>query len=518
MDNKNNKYTLNNIILIITVIASILFLLLPIIGLFYGMISEGNRHEALTSILPTSRSLVLFIRSIVLSLLISITSLFIAIMAALGLYRKSHHQKKLANCIGYITIFMLLLPSFIHSQSWWKFFDVIALPIRGFVATWWVSTMYYLPLPLTLMFISLKAMDKDVLEAAAVFLNPNKALFGVIFPSLYPAIFGSGLLVFLLSLADYSIASIFSVNTYALDIFAQFSISGSISDALLYSMPLILVTIIVGIPGLRMLQNLSLTAKGEKGKKYVKVVLPTSIIVLSRLGLVILFANILIPFLTLIYSLVDGVETIKFVSTSIDEFNNTVFVAISALLISMPLSLILSTKLNHKRGNGFIYFILAIPLIMPSALIGIGLIGIFRNSFVYNTAIMPVLASVIRYTPIGILLCYSGIKALDQELLDTRLVYQKSVLNGFAKLYLPIILPFILMGGLSVSILSTGEVGATIMVLPPGFNTLAVKIYNYLHYGASNAVTVLCGLLVTFAVVATSTLICANSLLKKGRG
>jgi iron(III) transport system permease protein len=37
-----------------------------------------------------------------------------------------------------------------------------------------------------------------------------------------------------------------------------------------------------------------------------------------------------------------------------------------------------------------------------------------------------------------------------------------------------------------------GELGATLMVIPPGKATLTMRIYNYLHYGASDTVAGLC--------------------------
>ena len=46
--------------------------------------------------------------------------------------------------------------------------------------------------------------------------------------------------------------------------------------------------------------------------------------------------------------------------------------------------------------------------------------------------------------------------------------------------------------GERVFILAAGELGATLIVAPPGRATLTMKIYTYLHYGASEAVAGLC--------------------------
>ena len=50
--------------------------------------------------------------------------------------------------------------------------------------------------------------------------------------------------------------------------------------------------------------------------------------------------------------------------------------------------------------------------------------------------------------------------------------------------------------------LSLGELGATLLVAPAGKGTLTMKIYNFLHYGATEAVSSLC-LTMLFLILAT---------------
>jgi len=50
--------------------------------------------------------------------------------------------------------------------------------------------------------------------------------------------------------------------------------------------------------------------------------------------------------------------------------------------------------------------------------------------------------------------------------------------------------------------LCMGEFGVTLLVTPPGYQTITLKIYNYLHYGASETIAVLC--LFVLAVILAS--------------
>ena len=54
--------------------------------------------------------------------------------------------------------------------------------------------------------------------------------------------------------------------------------------------------------------------------------------------------------------------------------------------------------------------------------------------------------------------------------------------------------------------LTTGELGATLLVAPPGKATLTMRIYNFLHYGASDAVAGLC-LMMTAITLATGVIV-----------
>ena len=56
--------------------------------------------------------------------------------------------------------------------------------------------------------------------------------------------------------------------------------------------------------------------------------------------------------------------------------------------------------------------------------------------------------------------------------------------------------PGLMAGALAVAALSLAELPATLLVSPPGWGTIGVRIYNYLHYGASaSAAALSCALM-----------------------
>ena len=55
-----------------------------------------------------------------------------------------------------------------------------------------------------------------------------------------------------------------------------------------------------------------------------------------------------------------------------------------------------------------------------------------------------------------------------------------------------------------VFILTMGELGVTLLVVPPGVETLPVRIYNLMHYGADAAVAALSLILVAIQLLVCS--------------
>ena len=135
------------------------------------------------------------------------------------------------------------------------------------------------------------------------------------------------------------------------------------------------------------------------------------------------------------------------------------------------------------------------PLAVPASLAGIGLIFLWNRPYlpdVYGSYFMPILALITRFTPFATIILYSAIKGSDPYLEDVTKLHSPGFLRTWIKIRIPMLFPALLSSTLLVFALSSGELGATLLVVPPGNSTLTIKIYNYLHYGSSDTVAVLC--------------------------
>ena len=78
------------------------------------------------------------------------------------------------------------------------------------------------------------------------------------------------------------------------------------------------------------------------------------------------------------------------------------------------------------------------------------------------------------------------------------------MVQDWLRVRLPLLTPGLLAALCVAFALTLGELGATLIVAPPGQQTLTMRIYNYLHYGASDTVAGLCLAMAAGTVVAAA--------------
>ncbi|MFN8421849.1 MAG: ABC transporter permease subunit [Anaerolineae bacterium] len=192
----------------------------------------------------------------------------------------------------------------------------------------------------------------------------------------------------------------------------------------------------------------------------------------------------------------------------------------SASLVAIPPALAAAIWLHGRARSSAAWFAAALPLAFPSPLIGIGLITAFNTPVMplHGTSVMPVLAAVARFAPLIALLLFAQRSRLDPALLDAGRVFQAGPWHGFRRVVVPLMLPGLVAAAAVGFVPALGELGATLIVAPPGRSTLTMRIYTYLHFGASDSVAVLCLVLLVAALAAGATAAAAVGAMWGDRG
>jgi iron(III) transport system permease protein len=195
-----------------------------------------------------------------------------------------------------------------------------------------------------------------------------------------------------------------------------------------------------------------------------------------------------------------------------NELVYSLLTTVLVIFISLPLALAAAQELKKPGIRGAMaWIIVLLPLAVPAPLIGIGMItmgNLPALASIYPSLLIPALVSVIKFAPFAAIILFIQMRFIDPLLLDAAAVFARSRTDALTRIHLPLFAPGLVVSAGILAALTLAELGATLIVAPPGHATITMRIYNYLHYGSSSDVAGLC-LMVTLLtlVVCTGTML-----------
>jgi len=145
-----------------------------------------------------------------------------------------------------------------------------------------------------------------------------------------------------------------------------------------------------------------------------------------------------------------------------------------------------------------------LPFFIPGVLIGIALIKIFNRPVLvtfYQSIGICLLALVIRYFALAWTAARHAMASVDSDLTDAARLDGASRWQMFRFVIWPQIAPQVFAAWYVVYLLCLWDVESIVLVQPPGGETLALRIFNLLHYGHAAQVNALCLTLLGVAVL-----------------
>jgi iron(III) transport system permease protein len=470
--------------------------------------SLGQEPEALwRAAWPDARRLRLLTNSILMALAVAAACVALSVPAAAWLLRRKGGRFAV---LIWLPLLMVAIPPYVHALAWmefWRGIDgglaLLGLSLRPFplwLKAVWVAAAAHLPISLAFSMIGLANNDPRLSDAARIFVDEWSVFRRIRLVLALPTILVGGGFVFLMSLADFSVPSLFQVHVYAMEIFVEHSTGNGQAATLAVALPLVLVGLAVVPLISRGMQHMGLVperfgritdADHAIGPGFARLQAAAAVGVCLLIGvpIAVLIVSVGAP-ATFTEALVQGGSAVVY----------SVLVALGAAVTTTMLALTLVRRTLDRRWMPAIL----LPLAVPASLIGIGLIAVWNHGateFVFHSILMPVLASSARFAPIAAatFLVYS--RSISPDLLEAAEVLQGRGAATWWQVYRPLFAPGIATAFLVVFALSLGELPATLMVAQPGQQTLALRVYNLLHYGASDQVAALCLLLTGLSVV-----------------
>ncbi|WP_332634014.1 ABC transporter permease [Halalkalibacter flavus] len=389
--------------------------------------------------------------------------------------------------VGAVTYIIVFGPSG-WARNFWRdspwlvnTFGDYPLNIYSFWGVFFVLTMFTYPYVFLIASASLRKMNRNFEEVArSQGMSTAKIFWKVNLPFLRPAIGAGAILISLYVLSDFGAIAMLRYVTFTAAIYFQRA-SFDTASASVLSLVLILLTIII----------LWIEARTRKRNKYYQTtntfrepdILPLGKwkpLAVFYVGLVFVL-SILLPIIVLVYWSIIGIGMgaldDRFFGFAWNSIKVSGFAAILCMLLAMPI-IYLKSRYPSFISSGIDKLSYA-GYALPGVIVGLGMIFIFNNHIpaLYNTFYMIALAFVVRFLPQAMQAGEASLSLVSPRIDEAARSLGYPPWKVMFKVILPSIMPGVLAGGALVFVSSIKELPATLMLRPPGFDTLAVRVY-----------------------------------------
>ena len=371
----------------------------------------------------------------------------------------------------------------------------------------WVMVLFFSPFAYLFTVGNLRGMD-SLLEDAARTSGATAlgTLWQVTLPLVLPAIFASGLLIFVLAAETYTIPGIvgttvgFTVLPWKIYLDST-TFPVRLAHAAAASTILLWITA-AGVLLQRHITRVSerfvtLGAKGHQSR-------PLRLgrwkwLALGFVGLYVLCADVL-PFGALLlssfmrYSASSLTTDVFTLQQYIDVFNlqntrealwNTVWLALlSAAICAVAGALISFMEVRQPSvWTNMLALFSVLPVAVPGLVYGIGLMWLYLRTALYGTAWILLLAYIAKFLPFSVVVSRSGILQIHSELEESARVSGATGLVALRHITLPLLQPTLISILFFIMLMSIKELSASVLLYSDRGQVLSVLTWHYMASG-----------------------------------
>lgn len=399
----------------------------------------------------------------------------------------------------------LLIPPHILAIAWQQ---VWGDEFSGLAAAALVLALAYAPLVFLIALAGLSGVDARLEEAALLARSPGSVLRGMTLPMIRPHVLAAFVLVFLLCAVEYGVPDLLRLNTYPVEIFAQFSAFYDESAAAVLCAPLLLVTF--GLVAL--MQKLIGERLFSPPRIPSRVPVAVADLRRARLGVstltwLIVGASAGVPVLRLAYQVLTSKRTVLSMLSGAPVVSSVLLAAASATFVVMlAFPIAYAAERAGRTVRNWILFLALLPIAVPATVVGIGLVRMWNRADalpVYGTELMLMLGYAARFSPFAVVVVFATMKQVSVEQEHAALLASGSWSRRVARIVLPQCRAGFAVAWTLMFTFCLGELGTSLLLMPPGSETMTLRLFNILHYGAHDVVSALslvvvaCGLAVS---------------------
>jgi len=368
-----------------------------------------------------------------------------------------------------------------------------------------VLTLSYYPY-LTLFVLSgILSLDPSLEEAGRLSMDQRKVFMRITLPFIKPYVLAGLIIVFIFSTANYGVPSLLNVRTYPVEIFSEFSTFFNTDRAILSSFPfLCLITgFMVWHWWLMRKSNFAVLSPQTPLRDTKKV--KHKILVSCLMGVVITI-SVFFPLFWLIWTSASLRSYVMVLNTAWYSILITLALATATATIAVMVSYVggyLIVRIKSWKTSLLDLFSF-LPLAIPGSILGAGMIKIWNHpltDFIYGSVGVLILGYLAQFYSFSFRCLIPSINQISPSLEESYLICERNWFKRQKQIVFPLARQGFILAWILVFILCLGELSITLFIIPPGMETLSLRIYNLMHYGAYEIVAALSVILLCLTIL-----------------
>lgn len=467
------------------------------------------------------------------SLLVSgattLLALALGFMAALWL-AAVERRWRMAGLVLAVTA--LAMPPFLVTNCWldllgangvlhgWLPLNIFSLPGAA-----WILALLLWPITALAVWSRWERLEPELLEVEPA-LHGTKLIRHLLLPAARTPLLLAGVLTFVLALNNFAVPAILQVKVFPAAMWVAFSSSFDSLAALKLSIPLIIAPLALLIlfarsdvtwPTLRG-RMLAGTFRRQLG--------PGWLVSAHVITAVVCGLSVGVPLIQLASTARTWVELPGAVQAGQGALWTSVWLAVATATMCVMVALALGARpsgrfkvqsagasqnykpsgvdaMKQPKGRAPWPMLVWLPFFIPGVLIGIAFVWLFNRpttAWFHSGFGVVLLAFAFRYFALGASITRHAVATTDRDLDDDARLAGASRWQVLRLVQWPQIAPQVAAAWYVIYLLCLWDVESLVLIVPPGGETLALRIFNLLHYGHNAQVNALCLTLLGAAV------------------
>ncbi len=400
-----------------------------------------------------------------------------------------------------VAIVALVLPPFLVTNCWLHFLGRTGvwrawLPLNIYSpgGAVWILALLTWPITLLLVLGAWRRLEPALLESDPA-LGGGALIRWLLWPMARGAVGQAAVLTFVLALNNFAVPAILQVKVFPAELWVKFSTNFDYAGALAMSWPLVLAPLAL----LALLRHSEIQWPRGAGAA-------TACAIRRQLGGGWWWSGAAVTTLVLVLSVGLPLAQVLAAPRTWSELPKTWQAAAGVIGNTFTLAAVTASvcvALGVMTWRWRVGVVLWLPLLAPGVLLGIAVIFLFNRpvlDVIYRSMTVVVVAWTVRYLALAWHCVSRARRGVDRDLTDAARLDGATGWTLLRHVHWPQIAPQAGAAWYVTYLLCLWDVETLVLIVPPGGETLALRIFNLLHYGHNAQVNALCVILLGLAV------------------